>query len=213
MRVQGGTHAQGGSEAVSSACGESADHGHMDEDTVQSVPIRRRAFAGWDVQGGELPYRRLHGDELAGDAVRPRPRRAWWGAGLGRRSGGDWDGDDPSLPAGSRCATQLDRPDGMGVAEEVEQLELERDEVQELPMLLRPGSVGDGGAEEPEEHEQLSAGTAGRGRDVDAWAHACVGTRALGWRSRGVCPGGPEVAPGAWRSRGGGPEVARLFYV
>jgi hypothetical protein len=37
----------------------------------------------------------------------------------------------------------------MGVAEEVEQLELERDEVQELPMLLRPGSVGDGGAEEP----------------------------------------------------------------
>ena len=31
----------------------------------------------------------------------------------------------------------------MGVAEEVEQLELERDEVQELPMLLRPGSVGE----------------------------------------------------------------------
>ena len=29
------------------------------------------------------------------------------------------------------------------MAEEVEQLELERDEVQELPMLLRPGSVGD----------------------------------------------------------------------
>ena len=55
----------------------------------------------------------------------------------------------------------------MGVAEEVEQLELERDEEQELPMLLRPGSVGDGGAEEPGEHEQLSAGTAGRGRDVD----------------------------------------------
>ena len=50
----------------------------------------------------------------------------------------------------------LDRPGGMGVAEEVEKLELERDEVQELPMLLRPGSVGDGGAEEPEEHEQLS---------------------------------------------------------
>ena len=46
-------------------------------------------------------------------------------------------------------------------------LELERDEVQELPMLLRPGSVGDGGAEEPGEHEQLSVGTAGRGRDVD----------------------------------------------
>ena len=36
-------------------------------------------------------------------------------------------------------------------------------------MLLRPGSVGDGGAEEPEEHEQLSAGTAGRGRGVDGW--------------------------------------------
>ena len=49
------------------------------------------------------------------------------------------------------------------MAEEVEQLELERDEVQELPMLLRPGSVGYGDAEEPEEHEQLSAGTAGRG--------------------------------------------------
>ena len=140
-RLQGGTHAQGGSEAVSSACGGSADHGHRDEDTVQSVPTRRGAFAGWDAQGGELPYRRLLGDELAGDAVRPRPRRAWWGAGLGRRSGGDWDGDDLSLTTGSRCATQLDRPGGMGVAEEVEQLELERDEVQELPMLLRPGSV------------------------------------------------------------------------
>ena len=82
MRVQGGTHAQGGSEAVSSACGGSADHGHRDEDTVQSVPKRRGAFAGWDAYGGELPYRRLLGDELAGDAVRPRPRRAWWGAGL-----------------------------------------------------------------------------------------------------------------------------------
>ena len=185
MRVQGGTHAQGGSEAVSSACGGSADHGHRDEDTVQSVPTRRGAFAGWDAQGGELPYRRLLGDELAGDAVRPRPRRAWWGAGLGRRSGGGWDGDDPSLTAGSRCATQLDRPGGMGVAEEVEQLELERDEVQELPMLLRPGSVGDGGAEEPEEHEQLSAGTAGRGRDVDGLGASRSWARALGWRSTG----------------------------
>ena len=175
VRVQGGTHAQGGSEAVSSACGGSAEHGHRDEDTVQSVPTRRGAFAGWDAQGGELPYRRLLGDELAGDAVRPRPRRAWWGAGLGRRSGGDWDGDDPSLTAGGRCATQLDRPGGMGVAEEVEQLELERDEVQELPMLLRPGSVGDGGAEEPGEHEQLSVGTAGRGRDVDGLGASRVG--------------------------------------
>ena len=185
VRVQGGTHAQGGSEAVSSACGGSADHGHRDEDTVQSVPTRRGAFAGWDAQGGELPYRRLLGDELAGDAVRPRPRRAWWGAGLGRRSGGDWDGDDLSLTTGSRCATQLDRPGGMGVAEEVEQVELERDEVQELPMLLRPGSVGDGGAEEPEEHEQLSAGTAGRGRDVDGFGASCAWARALGWRSTG----------------------------
>jgi hypothetical protein len=119
-----------------------------------------------------------------GDAVRPRPRRAWWGAGLiGRRSGGDWDGDDLSLTAGSRCATQLDRPGGMGVAEEVEQLpvELERDEVQELPMLPRPGSVGNGGAEEPEEHEQLSAGTAGRG-----------GATWMGWarRVRGRITGG-----------------------
>ena len=78
----------------------------------------------------------------------------------------------------------------MGVAEEVEQLELERDEVQELPMLLRPGSVGDGSAEEPGEHEQLSAGTAGRGRDVDGLgASRCVGRRALGWRStRGFVP-------------------------
>ena len=32
-RLQGGTHAQGGSEAVSSACGGSADHGHRDERT------------------------------------------------------------------------------------------------------------------------------------------------------------------------------------
>lgn len=130
-------------------------------------------------------YRRLHGDELAGDAVRPRPRRAWWGAGLGRRSGGDWDWDDPSLPADGRCAIQLDRPDGMGVAEEVEQLELERDEVQELPMLQRPGSVGDGGAEEPAEHEQLSAGTAGRGRYVDGLGATRAWARALGWRSMG----------------------------
>ena len=73
----------------------------------------------------------------------------------------------------------------MGVAEEVEQLELERDEVQELPMLLRPGSVGDGGAEEPEEHEQLSAGTAGRGRDVDGLGASRAWARALGWRSTG----------------------------
>ena len=123
-RIQGGTQVQGGSEEVSSECRRSADHGHGDEDAAHSVPTRRGAFAGWDAQGGELPYRRLHGDELAGDVVRPRPRRAWWGTGLGRRSGGDWDGDAPPLPAGSRCATQLDRPDGMGVAEEGEQLEL-----------------------------------------------------------------------------------------
>ena len=185
MRVQGGTHAQGGSEEVSSACGWSADHGHRDKIAAQSVPTRRGAFAGLDAQGGELPYRRLHGDELAGDVVRPRPRRAWWGAGLGRRSGGDWDGGAPPLPAGSRCATQLDRPDGMAVAEEVEQLELERDEAQELPMPLRPESVGDGGAEEPEEHEQLSAGTAGRGRDVGGLSATRAWARALGWRSMG----------------------------
>ena len=185
MHAQGGTHAQGGSEEVSSVGGKRADHGRRDEAAAQSVPTRRGAFAGWDAQGGELPYRRLLGDELAGDVVRPRPRRAWWGAGLGRRSGGDWDGGAPPLPAGSRCATQLDRPDGMAVAEEVEQLELERDEAQELPMLLRPGSVGDGGAEDPEEHEQLSAGTAGRGRDVDGGSATRAWSRALGWRSVG----------------------------
>ena len=184
-RIQGGTQVQGGSEEVSSACRRSADHGHGDEDAAHSVPTRRGAFAGWDAQGGELPYRRLHGDELAGDVVRPRPRRAWWGTGLGRRSGGDWDGDAPPLPAGSRCATQLDRPDRMAVAEEVEQLELERDEVQELPMPLRPESVGDGGAEEPEEHEQLSTGAAGRGRDVDGLSATRAWARALGWRSMG----------------------------
>ena len=55
-------HVHGGSGEVSRACGGSADHGHRDEDTVQSVPTRRGAFAGWDAQGGELPYRRLHGD-------------------------------------------------------------------------------------------------------------------------------------------------------
>ena len=67
----------------------------------------------------------------------------------------------------------------MAVAEQVEQLELERDDAQELPMPLRPESVGDGGAEEPEEHEQLSAGTAGRGRDVDGFgASSALGTRA-----------------------------------
>ena len=71
--VEAVAHVQGGSGEVSRACGGSADHGHRDEDTVQSVPTRRGAFAGWDAQGGELPYRRLHGDELAGDVVRPRP--------------------------------------------------------------------------------------------------------------------------------------------
>jgi hypothetical protein len=58
--------------------------------------------------------------------------------------------------------------------------------VQELPMLLRPGSVGDGGAEEPGEHEQLSVGTAGRGRDVDGLGATRSWARALGWRSAGV---------------------------
>ena len=29
---------------------------YRDEDTVQSLPTRRGAFAGWDAQGGELPY-------------------------------------------------------------------------------------------------------------------------------------------------------------
>ena len=183
--VQVGTQAQGGSEEVSSACSWSVDHGHRDEVAEQSVPTRRGAFAGWDAQGGELPYRRLLGDELAGDVVRPRPRRAWWSAGLGRRSDGDRDGGAPLLLAGGRCATQLDRPDRMGVAEEVEQLELERDEAQELPMPLRPESVGDGGADEPEEHEQLSAGTAGRGRDVDGLSATRAWARALGRRSTG----------------------------
>ena len=48
-------------------------------------------------------------------------------------------------------------------------------------MLLRPGSVGDGGAEEPGEHEQLSAETAGRGRDVDGLGATRAWARALGW--------------------------------
>jgi hypothetical protein len=56
----------------------------------------------------------IYRDELAGDVVRPRPGRAWGGTGLGRCSGGGWDGEHaPPLPAGSRCATQLDRPDRM----------------------------------------------------------------------------------------------------
>ena len=84
------------------------------------------------------------------------------------------------------------------MAEEVEQLELERDEVQELPMLLRPGSVGDGGAEDPEEHEQLSAGTAGRGRNVDAWGRVHGHTRA-----RLAKYGAWRLAVPRWRSRGG----------
>ena len=52
-------------------------------------------------------------------------------------------------------------------------------------MPLRPESVGDGGADEPEEHEQLSAGTAGRGRDVDGLSATRAWARALGWRSMG----------------------------
>ena len=85
------------------------------------------------------------------------------------------------MAAGSSSATQLDRPDRMAVAEDVEQLELERDEAQELPMPLRPESVGDGGAE-----EQLSAMTAGRGRDVAGSSSAWTSGSALGWRSMGV---------------------------
>ena len=57
-------------------------------------------------------------------------------------------------------------------------------------MLLRPGSVGDGGAEDPEEHEQLSAGMAGRGRDVDGLGATRSWARALGWRSTGDLLGG-----------------------
>ena len=53
-------HVQGGSGEVSRACRRSADHGHRDEHAAHSVPTRRGAFAGWDAQGGELPYRRLH---------------------------------------------------------------------------------------------------------------------------------------------------------
>ena len=47
-------------------------------------------------------------------------------------------------------------------------------------MPLRPESVGDGGAEEPEEHEQLSTGAAGRGRDVDGLSATRAWARALG---------------------------------
>ena len=52
--------------------------------------------------------------------------------------------------------------------------------VQQLPMLLRPGSVGDGGAEEPGEHEQLSAVGRRGTRARRGWVGrvACVGTRA-----------------------------------
>ena len=44
-----------------------------------------------------------------------------------------------AVAAGSSSATQLDRPDRMAMAEDVEQLELERDEAQELPMPRRWG--------------------------------------------------------------------------
>ena len=54
------------------------------------------------------------------------------------------------------------------MTEEDEQLELECDEAQELLMPLQRESVGDGGAGEPEEHEQLGARSEGAPR---AWWH------------------------------------------
>ena len=181
-------HVQGGSEEVSSACRRSADH------MVTWMRTPCRAYQ----HGEELSLAGMHrvGSCPTGGCMETSWQATLLGRGpgerggalrgLGRRSGGGWDGDAPPLPAGSRCATQLDRPDRMAVAEQVEQLELERDDAQELPMPLRPESVGDGGAEEPEEHEQLSAGTAGRGRDVDGLS----ATRAGHARSEGEVRGG-----------------------
>ena len=53
--------------------------------------------------------RRLHADGV----VRPRALRAWWGAGLGLRSGGSGGCGAPLLPAGGRSVRQLDLPDRM----------------------------------------------------------------------------------------------------
>ena len=52
---------------------------YRDEDTVQSVPTRRGAFAGWDAQGGELPY--------TGGCMETSWRATLLGRGPGERGG------------------------------------------------------------------------------------------------------------------------------
>ena len=110
-----------------------------------SRPARPWAFAGWNAQGGELPYRRLHTG-----VVKPRARRAWWGGGAG----------GPVLPAGAGSARQLNLPK-LGLrwpftGERAEalpvvvpapvQVELEHDEVQMVQLGGSGGGGGDGSA-------------------------------------------------------------------
>ena len=104
--AEAGTRAQGGSEA-SSGEGSSSDDGDDGGAAPSCLPARPWAIAGW--ADGEELYRRLHADGV----VRPRALRAWWGAGLGLRSGGSGGCGAPLLPAGGRSVRQLDLPDRM----------------------------------------------------------------------------------------------------
>ena len=109
-------HVQGGSEEVSSACPRrSADH------MVTWMRTPCRAYQ----HGEELSLAGMHrvGSCPTGGCMETSWQATLLGRGpgerggalrgLGRRSGGGWDGDAPPLPTGSRCATQLDRPDRM----------------------------------------------------------------------------------------------------
>ena len=61
------------------------------------------AFAGWDAQGRELPYRRLRSEE---GLVRPRALRAsaWAGRGVQVRGGGGGGGNDRGEGEAEVCA-------------------------------------------------------------------------------------------------------------
>ena len=84
--------------------------------------------------------------------MRPRARRAWWGAGLGLRSGGSGGCGAPLLPAGGRSVRQLDLPDRLSARHRI--------------VSEHDGELGHGGADEPGARaaSQLEAGAGQRVR-------------------------------------------------
>eukprot|EP00964_Phaeocystis_antarctica_P113918 scaffold77888_cov35-Phaeocystis_antarctica.AAC.1 len=100
---------------------------------------------------------------------RPRALRAWWGAGLGLRSGGSGGCGAPLLPAGGRSVRQLDLPDRLSARHRI--------------VSEHEGEPGHGGADEPGARaaSQLEAGAGQRVRAL--WTGlraAAVGRLAAG---------------------------------